>query len=148
MDYLVKVVKQKTQKDVRGNNRAMTRLRRAAEKAKRSLSSMHSTKVDMEGVVDDVSGMDDVLVTRTKFEELNMDLFRSTLKTVKQAIADSGKSVDEIDDIVLVGGSTRIPRVQSLVKDYFGGKVSLRMDVLLLFRFVHFLYIYIYLSFL
>ena len=115
VDYLVKVVKQKTQKDVRGNNRAMTRLRRAAEKAKRALSSMHSTKVDMEGVVDDVSGLDDVLVTRAKFEELNMDLFRSTLKTVKQAIADSGKSVDEIDDIVLVGGSTRFPRVQSLV---------------------------------
>lgn len=100
----------------------MTRLRRAAEKAKRSLSSLHSTKVDMEGVVDDV--MNDVPLTRAKLEELNMDLFRSTLKTVKQALADSGKSVDEIDDIVLVGGSTRIPRVQTLVKDYFQGKVS------------------------
>ncbi|KAK7112752.1 endoplasmic reticulum chaperone BiP-like [Littorina saxatilis] len=120
VEHLVKAVKQKTGRDVRGNKHAMTRLRRAAEKAKRSLSSLHSTKVDMEGVVDDV--MNDVPLTRAKLEELNMDLFRSTLKTVKQALADSGKSVDEIDDIVLVGGSTRIPRVQTLVKDYFQGK--------------------------
>nr|KAG5702388.1 hypothetical protein BaRGS_027475 [Batillaria attramentaria] len=122
VDHLVKVIKQKTGRDVRGSTRAMTRLRRAAENAKRALSSNHKTRVDMEGVLDDVTGIDDVTVTRAKFEELNMDLFRSTLKTVKQALDDSGKKKEEIDDIVLVGGSTRIPRVQALIKEYFNGK--------------------------
>ena len=87
-----------------------------------------SLQVDMDGVSDDVT--DDVPMTRAKFEELNMDLFRSTLKTVRQAIADSGKTAEEIDDIVLVGGSTRIPRVQTIVKDFFGGKVSYRVTCL------------------
>ncbi|XP_076457743.1 endoplasmic reticulum chaperone BiP-like [Babylonia areolata] len=119
VNYLVKVIKQKTGEDVRGNKRAMTRLRRSAEQAKRALSSQHSTRVDLEGVTRDLV---DLPFTRAKFEELNMDLFRSTLKTVQQAITDSGKSVEEIEDIVLVGGSTRIPRVQSLVKEFFGGK--------------------------
>lgn len=121
VDHLVKVIKQKTGRDVRGNIRAMTRLRRAAEKAKRTLSSAHSARVDMEGVIDDVT-LEDITVTRAKFEELNMDMFRSTLKTVKQALDDSGKSLEEIDDIVLVGGSTRIPRVQALIKEFFRGK--------------------------
>jgi len=61
-------------------------------------------------------------LTRAKFEELNMDLFKSTLKPVKQVLEDSGIKKTEIDDIVLVGGSTRIPKVQSLVKEFFGGK--------------------------
>ncbi|KAL8576647.1 Endoplasmic reticulum chaperone BiP [Nucella lapillus] len=119
VDYLVKVIKQKTGTDVRGNKRAMTRLRRSAEQAKRALSSLHSTKVDLEGVTPDLT---DLTLTRAKFEELNMDLFRSTLKTVQQALTDSGKAVGDFDDIVLVGGSTRIPRVQTLVKEFFGGK--------------------------
>jgi heat shock protein 5 len=77
----------------------------------------------MEGVLEDGTELEDLSVTRAKFEELNADLFRSTLKTVKQALDDADRSIDEIDDVVLVGGSTRIPKIQSLVKDHFGGKV-------------------------
>lgn len=111
----------------------MTRLKRAAEKAKRELSFNHAARVDLDGVLGDVSGMDDITVTRAKLEELNADLFRSTLLTVQQALADSGKDKSEIDDIVLVGGSTRIPRVQTLVKEYFNGKVRGIPKVLLRF---------------
>ena len=87
----------------------------------------------MEGVLEDVPDLDDISLTRAKFEELNLDLFRSTLKTVKQALKDADRSVDEIDDIVLVGGSTRIPKVQGLVKDQFGGKVGQKM-IFLVFK--------------
>ncbi|PVD38033.1 hypothetical protein C0Q70_00641 [Pomacea canaliculata] len=122
VDHVTKLIKRKTGRDVTGDKHAMTRLKRAAEKAKRELSFNHAARVDLDGVLGDVSGMDDITVTRAKLEELNADLFRSTLLTVQQALADSGKDKSEIDDIVLVGGSTRIPRVQTLVKEYFNGK--------------------------
>ncbi|WVW84903.1 chaperone DnaK [Kwoniella bestiolae CBS 10118] len=120
IDYLVKQYKRKTDVDVSKNNRAMGKLKREVEKAKRTLSSQMSTKIEIEAF----EGGNDFseTLTRAKFEELNMDLFRKTMKPVEQVLKDAGVKKEEIDDIVLVGGSTRIPKVQQLLKDYFNGK--------------------------
>merc|ERR1711881_216452 len=120
MDYFMKLYKKKTGKDVRKNDRAVQKLRREVEKAKRALSSAHQTKVEIESFFDGEDFSEPL--TRAKFEELNMDLFRSTMVPVKKVIEDGDLSKDEVDEIVLVGGSTRIPKVQQLVKEYFGGK--------------------------
>jgi len=120
IDYLVKQYKRQTDTDVSKNNRAMGKLKREVEKAKRTLSSQMSTKIEIEAFE---NGNDfSETLTRAKFEELNMDLFRKTMKPVEQVLKDAGVKKDEIDDIVLVGGSTRIPKVQQLLKDYFNGK--------------------------
>ncbi|WWC70964.1 chaperone DnaK [Kwoniella pini CBS 10737] len=120
IDYLVKQYKRKTDVDVSKNKRAMGKLKREVEKAKRTLSSQMSTKIEIEAF----EGGNDFAetLTRAKFEELNMDLFRKTMKPVEQVLKDAGVKKDEIDDIVLVGGSTRIPKVQQLLKEYFNGK--------------------------
>lgn len=120
IDYLVKQYKRKTDVDVTKNSRAMGKLKREVEKAKRTLSSQMSTKIEIEAF----EGGNDFseTLTRAKFEELNMDLFRRTMKPVEQVLKDAGVKKDEIDDIVLVGGSTRIPKVQQLLKEYFNGK--------------------------
>ena len=116
----MKQYKRKTDVDVTKNLRAMGKLKREVEKAKRTLSSQMSTKIEIEAF----EGGNDFseTLTRAKFEELNMDLFRRTMKPVEQVLKDAGVKKDEIDDIVLVGGSTRIPKVQQLLKEYFGGK--------------------------
>ncbi len=120
IDYFVKVFKKKTGKDLRTDPRAVQKLRREVEKAKRALSTSHSTKIDVESLFD---GQDFAeTLTRAKFEELNMDLFRSTLKPVKQVLEDSDMSKKDIDEVILVGGSTRIPKIQQLVKEFFNGK--------------------------
>ena len=120
IDYLVKQYKRKNDVDVSKNTRAMGKLKREVEKAKRTLSSQMSTKIEIEAF----EGGNDFseTLTRAKFEELNLDLFRRTMMPVEQVLKDAGVKKDEIDDIVLVGGSTRIPKVQQLLKDYFGGK--------------------------
>uniref|UniRef100_T1GIV5 Uncharacterized protein n=1 Tax=Megaselia scalaris TaxID=36166 RepID=T1GIV5_MEGSC len=107
-------------KDVRKDNRAVQKLRREVEKAKRSLSGAHNVRLEIESFFegDDFSET----LTRSKFEELNMDLFRSTLKPVQKVLEDADMSKKDVDEIVLVGGSTRIPKVQQLVKEFFGGK--------------------------
>lgn len=98
---------------------ATGKLKREVEKAKRTLSSQQSTCLE--------SGNDfSETLTRAKFEKLNMDLFRKTIKPVEQVLKDAGVKEDEIDDVVLVGGSTRIPKVQQLFKEYFGGKEPLK----------------------
>lgn len=120
MDHFIKLYKKKKGKDIRKDVRAVQKLRREVEKAKRALSSSHQTNVFIESFFegDDFSET----LTRAKFEELNMDLFRSTLKPVQRVLEDGGKKKSEVDEIVLVGGSTRIPKVRQLVKDFFGGK--------------------------
>ncbi|WVQ85025.1 chaperone DnaK [Cryptococcus sp. DSM 104549] len=120
IDYLVKQYKRKTDVDVSKNNRAMGKLKREVEKAKRLLSNQMSTKIEIEAF----EGGNDFseTLTRAKFEELNMDLFRKTMKPVEQVLKDAGVKKEEIDDVVLVGGSTRIPKVQQLLKEYFNGK--------------------------
>ena len=120
MEYFIKIYKKKTGHDIRKDNRAMQKLRREVEKAKRTLSTTHQAKIQIESFYrgEDFSET----LTRAKFEELNIDLFKSTLKPVKQVLEDSGIKKADIDEIVLVGGSTRIPKIQSLVKEFFGGK--------------------------
>merc|ERR1712136_191227 len=120
MDYFMKLYKKKKGKDVRKDNRAVQKLRREVEKAKRALSSAHQVRIEIESFFegDDFSET----LTRAKFEELNMDLFRSTMKPVQKVIEDADMKKTDIDEIVLVGGSTRIPKVQQLVKEYFNGK--------------------------
>ncbi|KAG8970148.1 ATPase with role in protein import into the ER [Tulasnella sp. 419] len=120
IDYMTKQYKTKTGTDVSKNLRALGKLKREVEKAKRTLSSQMSTKLEIESFE---NGNDfSETLTRAKFEELNNDLFRKTLKPVEQVLKDSGMKKEDIDDVVLVGGSTRIPKVQSLLKDFFNGK--------------------------
>ena len=120
MDHFIKLFKKKTGKDLRKDDRAVQKLRREVEKAKRALSSAHQTKVEVEALFD---GQDfSETLTRAKFEELNMDLFRSTMKPVKKVLEDGSMSKKDVDEIVLVGGSTRIPKVQQLIKEFFNGK--------------------------
>ena len=120
MDYFVKQIKTKHSVDLSKDKRGLARLRREVEKAKRALSSDHSVKIEVEGILDGDDFTDQL--TRAKFEELNMDLFKKTLKPVEQVLKDSGLKKSEIHEIVLVGGSTRIPKIQSLIKDFFNGK--------------------------
>ena len=120
VDHFLDVFKRRTGKDASGDVKAVAKLKREAEKAKRALSTLHQSRIEIEGFFDgeDLSEP----FTRARFEELNMDLFRKTMAPVQQVLKDSGVSKHEVDEIVLVGGSTRLPKVQQLVKDFFNGK--------------------------
>jgi len=120
IEHFIKLYKKKKGKDLRTDTRAVQKLRREVEKAKRSLSSNHQVRIEIESLFDGEDFSE--TLTRAKFEELNMDLFRSTMKPVELVIKDSGLKKNEIHEIVLVGGSTRIPKVQQLVKEFFNGK--------------------------
>jgi len=120
MAHFIQLFKRKSNKDIASDKRAMQKLRREVEKAKRALSSTHQTKIEIEGILDGVDFSE--TLTRARFEELNADLFKKTLQPVQQVLDDSGFKKSEIDEIVLVGGSTRIPKVQQLIKDFFNGK--------------------------
>merc|ERR1712117_689368 len=102
------------------DKRAIQKLRREVEKAKRALSSTHQARVEIEALFDGVDFSE--TLTRARFEEINNDLFKNTLGPVKQVMEDSGLKKNQVDEIVLVGGSTRIPKVQQLIKDFFNGK--------------------------
>ncbi|CCF54927.1 hypothetical protein NDA11_000382 [Ustilago hordei] len=121
-DYILKQFKKKTGLDASVNKRSVGKLKREVERAKRTLSSQMSTKIEIDGFFEG-NDLDETL-TRAKFEELNMDLFRKTMKPVEQVLKDAGVKKDEIDDVVLVGGSTRIPKVQAMLKEYFGREPS------------------------
>uniref|UniRef100_A0A8C1PMC5 Endoplasmic reticulum chaperone BIP n=1 Tax=Cyprinus carpio TaxID=7962 RepID=A0A8C1PMC5_CYPCA len=120
MEHFIKLYKDKTGLDVRKDNRAVQKLRREVEKAKRALSTQHQAHIKIEYFFkgEDFSEM----LTRTKFEELNMDLFRSTMKPVQKVLEDGDMKKSDIDEIVLVGGSTRIPKIQQLVTEFFNNK--------------------------
>jgi len=120
MEHFIKMIKKKTGTNLKDNKRSMAKLRREVEKAKRSLSSVHQVKVEIESLVDGEDFSE--TLTRARFEELNQDLFKKTLKPVSQVLKDSGLKKSEVHEIVLVGGSTRIPKVQQLIKDFFNGK--------------------------
>ncbi|KAK0209358.1 heat shock protein 70 family, partial [Armillaria fumosa] len=105
MEYLVKQYKKKTRTDGTSSLRAMGKLKREVEKAKRTLSNQQSTRIDIESF-DDCNDFSETL-TRTKFEELNMDLFRRTMKPVEQVLKDAGIKKEDVDEVVLVDGSTR-----------------------------------------
>ncbi|XP_063324460.1 endoplasmic reticulum chaperone BiP-like isoform X1 [Pelmatolapia mariae] len=124
MEHFIELYKKKTGKDVRKDNRAVQKLRRDVEKAKRALSAQHQVHIEIESFF---KGQDfSETLTRAKFEELNMDLFRSTLKPVQKVLEDAELKKSDIDEIVLVGGSTRIPKIQQLVKEFFNGKEPCR----------------------
>jgi molecular chaperone DnaK (HSP70) len=120
VDHFVKLYKKKKGVDLRKDNRAVQKLRREVEKAKRALSSQHQVKLEIESLIDGDDFSE--TLTRARFEELIMDLFSGTLKPVQQVLQDADLTKNEIDEIVLVGGSTRIPKVQQLVKEFFNGK--------------------------
>mmetsp|Transcript_44533 Transcript_44533/g.89956 ORF Transcript_44533/g.89956 Transcript_44533/m.89956 type:complete len:640 (-) Transcript_44533:477-2396(-) len=123
MDHLISVFDKKHPglgDSVRKSNRALQRLRRQCEVAKRSLSSQTSTCVEIEALAE---GLDlSHTVTRAKFEEINANLFKKTLAPVAQVLKDAKMSKGQVDEVVLVGGSTRIPRVQQLLSSFFDGK--------------------------
>merc|ERR1711968_369382 len=112
--------KRKHKKDISGNARALRRLRTACERAKRTLSSAHNTNVEIDSLFEGEDFYSSI--TRARFEELCQDLFRGTLEPVEKVLRDSGMDKRSVHEIVLVGGSTRIPKVQSLLSDFFGGK--------------------------
>jgi len=120
MEHFIKLYKKKKGKDLRKDVRAVQKLRREVEKAKRALSAAHQVRVEVESLIDGEDFSE--TLTRAKFEELNMDLFRGTLKPVQKVLEDADLAKKDVDEIVLVGGSTRIPKVQSLVKEFFNGK--------------------------
>ena len=120
VNHVTAQFKRRTGKDLTSSARSMRRLRTACETAKRTLSSSTSAPLEIESLFD---GDDFAMVlTRAKFEDLNMTLFNRCLETVKRVMKDANCAVDEVDDIVLVGGSTRVPKIQQMLSEYFNGK--------------------------
>lgn len=120
VDYCVLEFKKKYKQDISSNPKSIRRLRTACERAKRNLSSSLTTTIEVESLYD---GKDfNIQLTRAKFEELCNDLFKKTLDPVENVLRDSKLDKSQINEVVLVGGSTRIPRVQKLLQDFFNGK--------------------------
>lgn len=120
LEHLKKEFQRKTQKDLSGDPRALRRLRTACERAKRTLSNATQTAIEIDSLFD---GEDfNSSLTRARFEDLNGKTFSGTLDPVQQVIKDSGIEKSKVDEIVLVGGSTRIPKIQKLLSDFFDGK--------------------------
>jgi len=120
MQYFIKMMKKKSNTDISGDKRALQKLRKEVERVKRALSSQQQARLEIEDLAE---GFDfSETLTRARFEELNNDLFKKTLGPVGRVLEDADVSKSEVDEIVLVGGSTRIPKVQSLISEYFGGK--------------------------
>ncbi|CAI0453796.1 unnamed protein product [Linum tenue] len=120
MKYFVDMIKRKYKKDVSKDRKALGKLRRECERAKRVLSSQTQVRVEIDSFI---QGMDfSEPLTRARFEDLNSDLFERTLEVVKSTMEDANVEKDEIDEIVLVGGSTRIPKVTEMLKKAFNGK--------------------------
>lgn len=120
VNHFVDEFKRKYKKDLSGNPRALRRLRTACERAKRTLSSATQASIEIDSLMDGIDFY--TSISRARFEELCMDMFRATIEPVEKVLRDAKVDKASIDDIVLVGGSTRIPRIQKLVKDFFGGK--------------------------
>jgi len=120
MDYFIKIFKRKYDKDMSKDKKAISKLRREVEKAKRALSSQTQVRVEIESLFE---GQDlSETLTRARFEELNADLFKKTLKPVETVMSDAKLEKSEVHEIVMVGGSTRIPKVQELVRKFFNNK--------------------------
>jgi len=120
VNHFVQEFKRKTKKDLASNKRALRRLRTACERAKRTLSSSAQASIEIDSLFD---GEDFYTsISRARFEEMNSDLFRGTLDPVEKSLNDAKLSKSDIHEIVLVGGSTRIPKIQKLLQDFFNGK--------------------------
>merc|ERR1712107_606818 len=120
VDHFVNEFKGKHKKDMKGNKRALRRLRTACEIAKRTLSASAQANIEIGSLFEGIDFY--TSTTRARFEELCSDLFKNTLEPVGKALRDAKLDKASIDDIVLVGGSTRIPKVQKLLQDFFNGK--------------------------
>jgi len=120
VDHFVTEFKRKHKKDLSGNKRALRRLRTACERAKRTLSASAQANIEIDSLFEGIDFY--TSITRARFEELCSDLFKNTLEPVGKALRDAKLDKASIDDIVLVGGSTRIPKVQKLLQDFFNGK--------------------------
>ena len=120
LDFLQKKIKNNYGKDITKNKSAVQKLKTEIEKAKRSLSSSYQATIEIDDLLDGFDFKEDL--TRSKLEELNMDLFKKTMEPVEKVMQDGGMKKSEIHEVVLVGGSTRIPKIQQLIKDYFNGK--------------------------
>ncbi|KAG7080730.1 hsp70-like protein [Colletotrichum scovillei] len=120
VNHFVNEFKRKHKKDLSSNARALRRLRTACERAKRTLSSSAQTSIEIDSLFEGIDFY--TSITRARFEELCQDLFRSTIQPVDRVLTDAKVDKSQVHEIVLVGGSTRIPRVQKLISDYFNGK--------------------------
>lgn len=120
IEFCMSQFKRQSGIDITKDKRAIQRLRKQAEQAKRTLSTQQSAQIDCEALA---NGEDfSTTISRAKFEELNLDLFKKTMVPVTQVLKDAGMSKAKVDQVILVGGSTRIPKVQSMLSEYFGGK--------------------------
>ena len=120
VDYFVSDFKQKNKKDLKTNPKSLRRLRTACERAKKTLSSATQANIEIDSLFEGIDFYS--RITRAKFEELCMDLFRSCLDPVETALKDAKLNKRKVHDVVLVGGSTRIPKIQSLLEEFFEGK--------------------------
>lgn len=124
MEWLIAEFKKESGIDLSKDRMALQRLREAAEKAKIELSSMAETEINLPFITADASGPKHLYIklTRAKLEQMAMDLFERSIPPMKQALKDAGVEAKDIDEIVLVGGTTRIPKIQEIVSEFFGGK--------------------------
>merc|ERR1719290_311559 len=120
VNHFIAEFKRKFKKDIISNKRAVRRLRTACERAKRTLSSSTQASIEIDSLYEGADFY--TSITRARFEELNADLFRGTLDPVEKALRDAKMDKNKVHDIVLVGGSTRIPKIQKLLQDFFNGK--------------------------
>lgn len=120
VNHFIQEFKRKNKKDISANKRAVRRLRTACERAKRTLSSSAQANIEIDSLFEGIDFY--TTISRARFDELNADLFKSTLEPVEKSLRDAKLAKNEIDDIVLVGGSTRIPKIQKLLQDFFNGK--------------------------
>jgi heat shock protein 1/8 len=120
VNHFIQEFKRKHKKDITDNKRAVRRMRTACERAKRTLSTATQANIEIDSLHEGVDFY--TTITRARFEELNADLFRGTLEPVEKALRDSKLDKSGVHDIVLVGGSTRIPKVQKLLQDFFNGR--------------------------
>ncbi|SAL95226.1 hypothetical protein [Absidia glauca] len=118
--HFIQEFKRKFKKDISGNARSVRRLRTACERAKRTLSSSAQTSIEIDSLFEGVDFY--TSLTRARFEELNQDLFRQTMEPVEKVLRDAKIDKSSVHELVLVGGSTRIPKIQKLVSDFFNGK--------------------------
>ncbi|KAL0174148.1 hypothetical protein M9458_030116, partial [Cirrhinus mrigala] len=120
VNHFISEFKRKYKKDISDNKRAVRRLRTACERAKRTLSSSTQASIEIDSLYEGIDFY--TSITRARFEELNADLFRGTLDPVEKSLRDAKLDKSQVHDIVLVGGSTRIPKIQKLLQDFFNGK--------------------------
>ncbi|ESR38038.1 hypothetical protein CICLE_v10028007mg [Citrus x clementina] len=120
VNHFVQEFKRKNKKDISGNPGALRRLRTACERAKRTLSSTARTTIEIDSLYEGINFY--TTIARARFEELNMDLFRKCMEPVEKCLRDAKMDKSSVHDVVLVGGSTRIPKVQQLLQGFFNGK--------------------------